>query len=111
MALIGMKVHLPIGQCADQLPIFANVGNQHDGRILCREPWGMAHGGRPKSLAEPDLIVFAEMLIAEEDDEAVVPSIEDFRKYLIARRPAQIDADNFCADAGSKRPRLELIGG
>ena len=59
----------------------------------------MGHGGRPETLAEPDLIVLGQMLIPEEDNQTLVPCIQNLRKYLIAHRFAQINTRDFGANS------------
>jgi hypothetical protein len=54
--------------------------------------------GGSESLAEADLVVFGEALIAEQDYEILVPAVEHLGKRLVAHRCAQIDADDFGAD-------------
>src|SRR6476620_5090573 len=77
--------------------------------MLCLELLGVGHGGRPETLAEPDLIVLGQMLIPEEDNQTLVPCIENLRKYLIAHRFAQINTRDFGANSWSQLLHIDLL--
>jgi hypothetical protein len=111
MTLVGMKVHLAIRQRADQLPVLADIGDQHHRRVRGGEPFGVRYGGRSKTRPEPHLIVFIELLIAKENDEVPVPGVQHLRKQRVAHGLAEVDADDFGPDARGQGPHLEEFRG
>lgn len=111
MALVGVKVHLAVGQGADQLSVLPDVGDQHHGGIARRIPPRVAHRRRSEPRAETDLIVLAQMLVAQKDHQVLEPDVENSRECLIADRPAEINADDLGADRRRQGPRSNVIAG
>ncbi len=95
-----MEVHLAVGQSADRLAILADIGDQHHRRIAGREPPRVAHGERSETFGESDLVLLRELLIAQENDEVLVPDVQHLRSKPIVHRLAQIDSDDFGAQRG-----------
>src|SRR5438477_270640 len=83
---------------ADQLSVLPDVGDQHHRGIAGRVSPCVAHRRRSEPLAETDLIVLAQMLVAQKDHQVLVPDVENLRENLVADRPAEIDTDDLRAD-------------
>ena len=103
-----MKMHLAVGQRADQLAVLADVRDQHDGGMAADELRGVNLGWRPEFFREADLVLLAQVLVAQENDQVLVPDFPDLREGAVVELPAQIDADDFgadCRDNGSPGER------
>ena len=63
-----------------------------------------------RELAEPlregDLLVFVELLAAQEDHEVLVPCVEDAGEIGVGHRPGGIHAADFSAERRRKRNDL-----
>jgi hypothetical protein len=110
MALVGMKVHLAIGQRPDQLAVLTDVGDQHHRRIAGGETPCVTDGRRPKPLPEANLVILAQMLIPQQDDERLVPNVLDLREELIVERLAQVNPEDLRADCGRERSGPYILG-
>ena len=104
VAHVGMELHFAVGQRADRLAVLADVRHQHDFGMLHIGGFGAHRGGarpalqRAEALSQAHLILFAQDLIAEQDDEMVAPSGGDAREGLVVDRPRQVDAANLRAE-------------
>jgi hypothetical protein len=103
MALIGVELHLAVRQRADRLAVLAHVGDQHHRRMRAHELFGMDLGRRAEAFSKPNLIVFGQLLAAQQDDQMLMPGIEHVPGKRIVDGIAQIDADNFRAKCGRQR--------
>src|SRR5262245_49196158 len=54
------------------------------------------------------MLLDADLLVAEEDDEAIQEGIMHFLELLIAKRPGQVDTEDFCTDV--RRQLADLDG-
>ena len=104
MALVGVELHLAVRQGADRLAVFADVGDQHHCRMLrADELRRVDFRRRAEALGEADLIVLGQRLVAQQDDQMLVPGTEDLLKTRIVEGLAQIDADNLRAEGLRQR--------
>ena len=87
VALVGVEVHLAVRQGADRLAVLADVRDQHDGGVTAHELLGVDHGRRPEHFREADLILLAQLLIAQQDHEMLVPGVPDLRADVFIDRP------------------------
>src|SRR5690348_13561637 len=115
-----MKLHLAIRQCADWLAVLADVRDQQDGGVAA-----IATGKDPAKCAEaftePDLVLFRELLVPQQDDRVIVPSLPQRGHGRRIKRAAQIDAFDLGADrrgeladgetrrSGDRRPRRQCV--
>ncbi len=107
VALVGVEVHLAVRQGADRLAVLADVRDQHDGGVAAHELLGVDHGGRPEHFREADLILLAQLLIAQQDHEMLVPGVPDLGADVFIDVLAQIDADDFGAERRRQRSHRE----
>src|SRR6202035_1550193 len=80
------------------------------GRIGGGEAARMADRQRSEALGKTHLIVLGQVLIPQQNDEVVVPAVEDVGEGRVAQRPGQIDAEDFGAERRRQRTRLQLPG-
>ena len=97
MALVGVELHFAVGQRADGLAVLANVGDQHHRGMAVHELPGVDDGKRTETLGKADLILLAQVLVAQEDDEALVPCRQNLRKCSVVNVSAQVDIDDLRA--------------
>ena len=95
MTLIGMKLHLAVGQRANRLAVLANVRDQHDRGVGANVFPGVDHRRRTKALGEADLILLGELLVPQQDHEVLVPGGENLLEGLIVEARAQIHSRDF----------------
>jgi hypothetical protein len=107
VALVGVEVHLPVRQGADRLAVLADVRDQHDRGVAAHELLGVDHSRRPEHFRETDLIPFAQLLVAQQDDEMPVPGVPELRAGLFIDVLAQIDADDLGAQRRRQRPHRQ----
>ena len=88
MTLVGVEVHLAVRMRADQLAVLADVGDQHDRRVvlLVMGPRGGGLAERPEALGEGYHLIFVQRLSWEHDDRKPVPSVENVFKHRIRQR-------------------------
>ena len=117
VALIGMKMHLAVGQGADRLPVLADVGDQHHRGVVAHELLGMDHRRRPELFRETNLVLLAQILTAQHNDEVLVPSVANLREHPRVDVIAQINTENLGPECRGQRPyaqrgrrRLDLAG-
>ena len=67
----------------------------------------MDDGGWPEALGKADLVLFAQLLFTQQDDQVVVPGGEDLCKGLIIDLAAQVDADDLGAQCRGQRVARE----
>ncbi len=101
MALIGVEMHLAVGQRADRLAVLADVRNEHHGRMLDAErATGGDLRGRTERLGEAHLRVLVERLVAQQDHQMLMPGVEEFLLERLVDRIAQVDAQDLGAERG-----------
>jgi hypothetical protein len=106
VALIGVEMHLTVGQGADRLAVFADIRDQHHRRVIAHELLGVDHRRRPKLFREANLVLLSQLLTAQQNHEVLVPGVLDLREGVIVDVPAQVDAD----DLGTQCRRQRSYG-
>src|SRR6516225_11549254 len=66
------------------------------------------HVQSAEAAAEIHLLLDAQLLVSEENDEAVHERVMHLLELAVVQRPRQVDAENLCADA---RRRLAYVDG
>ena len=99
MTLVGMEMHLAIGQGADRLAVLTDIGDQHHRRVAAHELLGVNLRGRAEFCRETDLILLGQLLIAQQNEEVLVPGIPNVREDIVVDLLPQVDAD----DLGAQR--------
>ncbi len=102
-----MEVHLAVGERADRLAVFADIGDEHYRGMAAYELRRMNLGRWAEHLGEANLVLFGEMLIAQQDDEVLVPDVAHLRDGSVVERVAQVDADDLGAERRRQRPGLQ----
>jgi hypothetical protein len=106
-ALVGMEMDLAVRQRADELALLPDVRDQGGGIGIAQPALLVAaHGFRPRTFlqrteiaGEAHLVFLGEILIAEQEDQMLVPSELDLAERRPIELPPQIDA----ADLGAER--------
>src|SRR5262249_2122909 len=96
------KLHFAVGQRAYRLALLANVGDQHHRGMAAHELLGMNDCRRPEPPGKTHLVVLAQRLIAQKNDEVLVPGGKHLRKNSITERAVQRDANDFGSERGRK---------
>jgi hypothetical protein len=64
--------------------------------MIAYELLGVDDGGRAESMGKANFVLLAESLIAQENDQVVVPGGKNLRKCLVVDFSAQIDTTDLC---------------
>src|SRR5262245_61489994 len=96
----------PSGSAPIGLPL-ADVGDQHHGGMVAHELLGVDHRRWTEFFREADLIVLAQLLVAQQDDEVRVPGVADLREGAIVDLLPEIDPDDLGAQGRRQRPHGE----
>jgi hypothetical protein len=62
---------------------------------------------RPEIFGKSHLVVLVERLVAQQNNQMLVPGIEQFLLELLVNRIAQVDAENFRAERRRELPHRE----
>ena len=107
VALVRVKIHLPIRQRSDKLAIFTHVGDVHDaGQAGSALVHVQNFAKLPEPLRKFDLRAFIQQLAADEDDTITMPSVPNGLQYLDTEIITKVDAKNFSANARCQWPCL-----
>src|SRR5262245_12239479 len=104
MALVGVEMHLAVGQGADRLAVLADIGDQHHRGVIAHELLGVDHRRRPELLCEANLVVLAQLLSAQQNDQVLMPGVSDLRENRLVELAAQVDPHDLGAECRRKRP-------
>ena len=103
VALVGVEPHLAVSERAERLAVGIDVVADHHhvvpvrrvGRALGARLRRHPLGDRAEMGGEPALVVFAKVLIAEQQHRMLVPGVLDLPQRLLVQRTAEIDAADF----------------
>ena len=106
VALVGVEPHFAVAERAERLAVGVDmiadrhhvVPHQRILRARCAELRRHPLGDRTEMGGEAALIVFAKILIAEQQHRMLVPSVLDRAHRLLVLRTAEIDAADFRPD-------------
>ena len=123
IALVGMEMHLAVRQRAQQFAVFPNVRHQHREFGMLDDRLFVARFGRPRALlqdtevlSKADLVVLGQLLVAEQQNEMLMPGVDDLGERLLGyfsrRSTPTISApnagDNGFTTSGMARPWDDL---
>jgi hypothetical protein len=92
-------------------PILADVRDQHDGWVLDAERAARGDFGRhAEAFGKAHLGIFVQRLIAQQENEMLVPSIEEFLLERVVNWIAQVDAQYFGPERRRELPQAEAVG-
>jgi hypothetical protein len=100
-------MHLAVGQGADRLAVLSDIRDQHHRGMIAHELLGVDYRRRSKLLGETDFVLLAQLLVAQEDHEVLVPGVPNSREGEIVDLAAQIDTDDLGAERRRQRPHDE----
>src|SRR4029450_5649530 len=72
--------------------------------VIAHELLGVDHRRRPEFFGEANLVLLAQLLIAQQNHEILVPGVLDLREGVVGDVPAQVDADDLGAQRRRQRP-------
>ena len=107
MALVGMEVHLAVGQRADQPAILPYVRDQHHGRMAGPVLGRMNRGRRAETFGEADLVFHREPLVAQQENQALVPDVLQCCRQGGVDGRARVHVQNLHPERGRQRTRHE----
>jgi len=118
IAFVGVEPHFAVAQRAQTPALFVeSVGDQLHLVEPVRPPVALLHrrvhpfGDLAERVGEAELIVFGDVLVAEQQNRVFVPRLADLPGDLRRRLPAQVDAADFRPDGRRQGRDGDVVAG